>query len=69
MNITKITIVENYGEKDTVHLHTDFPNPDPLREPKPLIVSFSVKKGSGPSYVRGHFGMEPEITQSRLEIR
>jgi len=57
MKIVSVTIVQQPGNTDWVHLQTDLPGPFPASiDPGNLTVKFEVPRGRGLEYVRDHFG-------------
>ena len=59
MNITKATVLTGHGS-DHVYLWTDIPSALTAYS-EPLCVSFDATAGTGQTYVRNHFNIEPTI--------
>lgn len=52
---------------DKIFLFTDLPSPyvDKRLEDSPMCLMFDASPGTGAAYVKKHFGIEPEITDTR----
>ena len=54
--IMAVTVVVKDGY-DVVALHTPFPNPDPKKTTKNLVLSFCTPEGAGEKFVGKHLGV------------
>ena len=69
INIEKIVVLIT-DSTDHVHIHTNFPSPYPPEfSSQDLSIDFQTGSGSGVDYVRKHFGIEPEIIDTRFKQR
>ena len=66
MNITHIIVLLT-SSTDTVFVHTDLPSPYPPDvSTENAMLKFEVSHNKGVEYVKKHFGIEPEVINTRV---